>query len=83
MNAVSNALFFKKGISFRCVIVLAVSSLESGRGKMLADVVLRLENLFGANFSNIFESTCLVITKVNSLVHSEEAVIGTIEDILN
>ena len=49
---------------------------------MLANVIVRLEELLGKDFENIAESCCLVISKFDS-TRSEEDIYGLINSIIN
>ena len=49
---------------------------------MLANVIMRLEELLGKDFESIAESCCLVISKFDS-TRSEEDIEGLITSIIN
>jgi hypothetical protein len=71
INSYTSSLVFKKGRHCRLVLVLEVASLYSSRGGKLAELLTRMEGMFGKEFLSLAQSSCLVISKVDSAVYSE------------
>ena len=67
----------------KLIIVLEVCSLYDKRGGLFADIIVRLEQLFGPDFPQLANSSCFLISKLESLQYSEEDVIGTIQEIIS
>lgn len=65
VNAYTSSLLFKKYHQFRFVIVVEVSTLLERKGGKLADLIRKMEEMFGEALIEIAKSACLVISKVN------------------
>jgi len=59
-------MIFRRQRSFQLVIVLEVASLYEKRGQTLVELISRLHKLFGKDFAELADSSCLVITKLSA-----------------
>ena len=83
INAYTNSLIFKKGRSFKFMIVLEMLHFYNQRGAALVETISRLEKLLGADFPYAFGSCYLVVSKHNAKGSPEEDILGLIEEINN
>jgi hypothetical protein len=81
-NSLTNSLVFKKGRPCRMVIVVEKASLDDRRGGTLADTLVGMERLFGPGLAHLAKSSCLVLSKVDSAVFSNEDVLEQLSEII-
>ena len=65
VNGYSNAQMFKRGIKTKILLLVENSTLLSGKGSVLTEIVRRLVELFPRDLSHLTKSIALVVSKVD------------------
>lgn len=83
VNAYANARMFREGNQVKILLTIEISTLKSGRGGKLAEIAIRLLELFGQDFNYLLNSIMILVTKVNPEDYSHEDIREILTEITN
>ena len=65
---------FKRGQRTKILLVVDKSTIYSTRGERLADIAVKLKELFPQDFKNLIHSIMIVVSKVGSDLEEEDVI---------